>query len=226
MHRRPPLVVVLATHRVRVAAVPGVRVGGDDPLGDLRLGEEEPVPPRGREPGVGPAQVLTDRQAVQEGDPGDDVGVVEHESQGVEAASVVAGEREPVVPQRAHGGQQVARAGALGVRGVVGRRHRLARAPVARQVRADHREPALDEQRRDPVPGRRGPRVPVQQQDRGPGAAVPDEQVEAVGRDPLLGEPLEHATQPAPSRAPARPLPREPAAVDREDLAVHVRGGG
>ena len=107
--------VVLLTHGRRVAAVPGVRVGVDHPLRDLGLGEEEPVPPPGGEPGVGAGQVLTDRDAVQQSQPGDQGRVVEGEPQRDVAAAVVPGQGEPVVPEPLHQPGQVAGHRPLGV---------------------------------------------------------------------------------------------------------------
>ena len=61
-----PLVVVLPSHGVRVSVVPTVGIGGDHPLGDLRLREKEPVPPAASELGGEARKVLADRDAIEQ----------------------------------------------------------------------------------------------------------------------------------------------------------------
>jgi hypothetical protein len=75
--RAAQLVVVFPAHCLRVGAVPGFRVGVNNALRDLGLGEEEPVPPLRGELRADPGQVLADGQAVEQCQPGDRLGVVE-----------------------------------------------------------------------------------------------------------------------------------------------------
>src|SRR3712207_8114249 len=77
MIRRPPRSTLFPYTTLFRSPVPGVRVGADGPLRLVRLGEEEPVPPGGGEPGVGAVEVLDDRDAVEHGEVGDHVGVVQ-----------------------------------------------------------------------------------------------------------------------------------------------------
>ena len=67
----------------------------DRPFRLVRLGEEEPVPPGGGEPRVGPGKCLADRDAVQHGEPADRLRVVHRQPEGDVAAPVVADHREP-----------------------------------------------------------------------------------------------------------------------------------
>jgi len=60
---------IIAPHCFGIAAVPAVRVGVDDPLGNLRLSEEEPVPPSCGELGGGPGKVFADRDAIEQRKP-------------------------------------------------------------------------------------------------------------------------------------------------------------
>src|SRR3954451_8290178 len=71
MDRRPVVGVVLFPHRRGLARlegpVPGIGISADRPLRLVRLGEEEPVPPCGSEPGVGAVEVLHDGDGVEDG---------------------------------------------------------------------------------------------------------------------------------------------------------------
>lgn len=71
-------------------------------------------------------EVFDDRNAVQEGDGGHRLRVIQGEPQGDIATPVVAGDREPIVSQRMHDLEHVCGDGTLAVRGVVGRRRRPA----------------------------------------------------------------------------------------------------
>lgn len=104
--------------------------------------------------------------------------VVHGEAVGDAPAAVVAREAETRVAQRGHRGHEVLRHLALRVRGVPFVRRRLARLPVAAQVRRDHGE-APCQPRRHLVPEGVGLRIAVQQQERRAGAAD-----DGVHRDP------------------------------------------
>jgi len=71
------------------------------------------VPPGGSEAGVSSVEVLADRQAIEERESADRLGIVEREPEGVVAAAVVPHKVEPVVPQTAHRRPQMTRAGPL-----------------------------------------------------------------------------------------------------------------
>jgi hypothetical protein len=49
--------------------VPAIKISVDDPLGDLRLSEEEPVPPACGELGGDPGKVFADRDAIEQRKP-------------------------------------------------------------------------------------------------------------------------------------------------------------
>jgi len=100
--------VVLLAHRPHVAAVPRVRIGEDRPLWLVRLGEEEPVPPRGGESGVGAVERLGDRHAVEHREARDGPRRVQGQASGDVAAAIVAHDREPLVPQMTHQADDVA----------------------------------------------------------------------------------------------------------------------
>jgi len=85
--------VVLRAHRrlpFRAGPVPGVRVSEDSPLGQLGLGEEEPVPPLLCEAGVGTGQGLADWHGVEDYQPAHGIGVVHGKAEGDVAAAIVA----------------------------------------------------------------------------------------------------------------------------------------
>ena len=88
-------------------------------------------------------------------------------------------------------GQAVGGHGPLGVGRVVGGGGRLGRLAVAPQVGADHRV-RPGQQRRHPVPGRVGPRMPVQQQHGGPDPPWRTRSTASPDVDPLQCEPVEH----------------------------------
>src|ERR1700689_1381252 len=155
----PPLVVVLAPHCFGIAAVPTVRIRIDYPLRDLRLSEEEPVPPSGGELGGGPGKVLAERDAIEQRKPRYRPGMIEREPEGDITPSVMTGQSETAVTERIHDRHHVARDRPLAVRGVIQGRRRPARPAVSAKVRADDREAALDEPWSDSMPRGRGSRV-------------------------------------------------------------------
>lgn len=93
-----PLVVILLPHARGVAPIPTVGVGVDDPLRCLRLSEEEPVPPAGRELRVRTGEVFADRDAVQQRETRHQVAVIQGEAEGDVASPVMTGESELFVP--------------------------------------------------------------------------------------------------------------------------------
>lgn len=105
----------------------------------------------------------------------------------------MADDREPVVSERAHGGNQVPGPGSFGVRGMVGSRCRLPGAAVPGKIGADNCQSERCQLGSHPMPGSRGPRIPVQQQHRRTSAAVTDEQLQAVSIDHGLCKTFEHA---------------------------------
>ena len=139
------------------------------------------------------------------------LGMVQRRPERDVGAAVVAGDGEPLVPQRAHQRDAVARHRALGVRLVVGRRRRLGRLAVAAQVRAHDRVRA-GQQRRDAVPCRVRARVAVQQQQRRAAAAVAHAQHGLADVDALEREAVEHRRRACPgdeganARRPGAPL--------------------
>jgi hypothetical protein len=189
--RFPPLVVVLLAHAVRVPAVPAVRVRVDDPLGNVRLGEEEPVPPSRGELGRDARQVFGEGKTVEQCHPRDRTGVIERETQRDGASSVVSGRPEPVMAQRAHDRDHVAGDRSLGVSRVVLRGSRTAGTAVPPQVGADDGEAAPDKKRCHAVPGRGRPGMAVEQYHRRPLAAVADEDRRFVELNPPGLEALE-----------------------------------
>ena len=98
-----------------VEPVPGVGVGRDDPLGVGRPGEEEPVPPLGREPRVDALGLLDVGEAVEHGESRHPLGVVERGAVGHALAAVVARHREALAPQVRHQGHDVLRHGSVAV---------------------------------------------------------------------------------------------------------------
>jgi hypothetical protein len=115
----PPLVVILLSHRFRVSVVPAVGIGGDHPLGDLRLSEEEPVPPASGEFGRDSGKVFADWDAIEQREAWYHLGMVEREPECDVAPSVMPGQSESTVPQHTHDRHHVPRHGALGMRAVV-----------------------------------------------------------------------------------------------------------
>ena len=193
MDRPPEVGERLLPHNVGGGAIPGVGVGADHALGGLgRLAEEEPVPPRGGEAGVDAGEPLGERDRVEHRERDHRVGVVERGPVRDVAAPVMAGDREPVVAQRPHQCDAVARHRALRVRLVVGRGRRLRRFPVAPQVGADHRV-AFSQQRRDAMPGDMRARMAVQEHHGRPRPAVADPEHRLPDVDPLEREAFEHA---------------------------------
>lgn len=116
MDRRLPLREILVAHAVEIAVVPGVGVGIDDGFGHPGSGEEEPMPSRRGEPGVGSVEVLADGQAVQQRGPGDRSGMAQGQAPGVVAAAVVAHDGELLGSQLGHAVHHVGGRRPLGVR--------------------------------------------------------------------------------------------------------------
>jgi hypothetical protein len=67
--------------------------------------------------------------------------------------------------------------------------------PIAAHVRAHHEPPLLDKQRRDSMPGRSRPRVPVHEQHRSPAAGIANPQRHLTHVDPFIVEALEHTNE-------------------------------
>ena len=180
-------------HVLGRAPVPGVGIGEDGAFGLVGLGEEEPVPPSGREPVGAPGEGFGDGHAVEHGERGHRVRVVEREAQRDVAAPVVPDHGEALVPEAAHEGEHVRRHRALRVRSVVVGGVRLAGPAVAAQVGADHGVAGLVQEAGDRVPRGGGARVAVEQEDRGPGGrAAPDAEHHGAEVEPLVGETVEH----------------------------------
>ena len=128
---------------------------------------------------------------VEHGEGAHSVGVIHRRPERDVAAAIVAGDREPLVPERPHQRHAIARHRALRVRLVVGSRGRLRRLAVAAQIRAHDGVPP-GQQRRHPVPGDVRARMAVQQEHRRAGPAVPHPQHRLADIDPLQLESVEH----------------------------------
>lgn len=150
------------------------------------------MPPAGGEFSVGASQLLADRDAVQQRQPGHQLRMVQGQPQRHLTAPIVPGQGESIVTQSLHHGHQVAGRRTFAVRGVVGARRRTSAAAVAAQVSTDHGETTPDQHWRHSMPGRGGPRVPVEQQHRRPIASATDEHRGGTRVDPVSGEAVEH----------------------------------
>jgi hypothetical protein len=146
----------------------------------------------GREPRVGAAQVLADRDAVHQYQAVDGVGMVQHEPHRDIAPAVVTDEVEARHTEAAHGVEDITGRRSFAVRRMVRRRRGPARSTVPPHIRAQHTEPGPDQLRCDAMPGRRGARVPVQQHDGRPLAGMPDEHRGVAEIHDVLFEALEH----------------------------------
>ena len=168
-----------------VRLVPRERVGGDDTLG-LVGREEEPVPPRLGEAGVRALECLEDRDAVQDGERRDSIGMVERRAVGDVAAAVVSDHGKAFVPEPVHKGDDVAAHRPVAVDTVRRIGCRLGRLSVTAQVGTHDPQACGCQQRRDPVPGRMGPRVPMQQHPCRSNASAPHAHADAVGDGDVL----------------------------------------
>ena len=168
------------------------------------------------------------RDDVEEGHPGDHLGVVEAQPVGDPGAAVVADDREALEAELAHEPDLVGGHRPLGVRRVVGRRGGAGRVAVPTQVGEDHRVP-VGEPRRDAVPHDVGLRVAVQQQDRRAVTTHLGVDARPVDVDVMVFPVLEHGTcLPPPDEKEDRS--RRAADADRTGVAgsrdtAHIAAG-
>ena len=121
--------IVSEGFRAHVLVGRGVPVGGvsvDETLGGpLGLCEEEPVIPRGCEPGVAVGKRFADRNPVHQGHPAHGLRVVHGQPLCHTQPAVMTCGKELLMPERLHKMRAVAGHRALGVRRVIWRRRGL-----------------------------------------------------------------------------------------------------
>jgi hypothetical protein len=193
VERRPEVGVVAFAHMGRSGgAVPGVGVRADDTFGRLfGLAEEPPVPPRSSEPGVGPSEMLDDRQPIHDGQVRHGLGVVHRGTERDQSSTVVPGDGEPVVAELRHERENVIGHRTLGRLRMIGLVRWESRLAVPAQV-GRHDNVVLGEPGRDCMPGRVCARVTVQQHDGRSGTAVSDPQRHVTDVHLVQNESLEH----------------------------------
>ena len=118
-------------------------------------------------------------------------------------SAVMSSDRETLVSQPVHQGDEVGGHRTLGVRRVVRVAGRFAGPAVAAQIGAHDGKPGSGERRRDCVPRAVGTRMTVQQNDRRTGTAVPHAHDDLADVDVLQPKVFEHAG-PVPMTLPAK----------------------
>ena len=190
--RRVAIGLPAEPQRAHVQVEERVGIAGDQPLGQRSgLGEERPVPVDEGELRVGTRPHLARGHDVEHRDRADALGVIERHAVGDPATAVVAGDREAFMAERGHRLHLVGGQRALGMRGVIGGRHRPERRAVAGEIGGDDRE-ALGQPRRHGVPHEVGLGIAVQQQQRRSTATDTSEDHTALGLQLVVGEVLEH----------------------------------
>ena len=192
--------IVLLSHRAGIESVPSVDASGDQSLGQRRgLTHEEPVPPRGREPGVAAGQGLTDGHVTQDHHAVDAIGMVERQALHDIAAAIVANSVEAMMAERFHERDEIACHRPLTGLRVIGTIRRHSGVPIAAQVRADHAITGVDERRRHCIPRGMGAGMAVHQQYSRTVATISDSQTYVANVDAVEVEALKQCRLPCPS---------------------------